>query len=90
MAHFPGGPLDAESLRAAATKAGVDLNPDVLAAIESLAAAHVTDAPVSAVIARATLPHHGENGRVEWAANMNPRAERAPDNGKTENYTGAS
>ncbi len=89
VAHFPIGPLDAELLRAAATKAGVDMNPEVLAALESIAAAHSAEAPASAVIARATLPHHGENGRVEWAANMNPRAERAPDTGKTDHYTGA-
>ena len=88
VATFPCGPLDAEALRAAAAKAGVDLNPEVLAAIESLAAAHVADAPASAVIARATPPRHGEDGRIEWAENMNPRAAR-DEGAKTDHYTGA-
>lgn len=89
VANFPLGPVDAEALRAAAAKAGVDLNPEVLAAIESIASANSADAPASAVIARATPPRHGENGRVDWAANMNPRAERAPEAGKTDHYAGA-
>lgn len=88
VANFPGGPLDAEALRVAATKAGVDLNPEVLAAIESLAAKHATEAPASAVIARATPPSHGADGRIEWAENMNPRAAR-DEGAKTDHYTGA-
>lgn len=88
VATFPIGPVDAEALRAAAAKAGVDLNPEVLATIESLAAPHATDAPASAVIARATPPRHGEDGRIEWAENMNPRAAR-DEGAKTDHYTGA-
>ncbi|MBY0112361.1 MAG: FapA family protein [Phycisphaerales bacterium] len=88
VATFPIGPVDAEAVRAAAAKAGVDLNPEVRATIESLAAAHATDAPASAVIARATPPRHGEDGRIEWAENMNPRAAR-DEGAKTDHYTGA-
>lgn len=88
VAHFPAGPINVQSLRDAAAASGVDLSPEVLAAFDALAAACGTESPAAEVIARATPPRHGEDGRIEWAENMNPRAVRE-ESAKTDHYTGA-
>lgn len=83
------GPADAPAIRDALTNSGVDLTPEVLAAVESLAASHKGDTPTSTVVARGTPARDGEPGRIEWAEHMNPRVERAAGESKTDHYAGA-
>ncbi len=89
VAELSVGPANVQAIRAALAEAGVDLTPAVLAAVDSLAASHAGDKPTSTIVARGTPARDGEPGRIEWAEHMNPRAERAAGESKTDHYAGA-